>query len=110
VKNDASFDNALYYDSSVLTNDLYLGRDSSSVNIRAGGAGNTFLTVKSTGNVGIGTTTPTMKLDVNGPVVFRGTSSQLRLYETDATNPLFAWHFSLNSENLTTYYGDDSTA
>tara|TARA_R110002153_G_C13089617_1_gene475316 strand:- start:139 stop:453 length:315 start_codon:yes stop_codon:yes gene_type:complete len=36
------------------------------------------------GDVGIGTTSPTMKLDVNGPVIFRGGTTVNKAFQADS--------------------------
>ncbi len=43
------------------------------------------LTVLANGNVGLGTTTPTQKLDVSGDAIVKSTSATLFLKDTDAT-------------------------
>lgn len=66
------------------------------------------IVVKNSGNVGIGTTDPAGKLDVNGGGLFRSSSSQLKLKETDAVDPEDSWHFSVNGGSLITYWEDNS--
>ena len=63
-KNGSGTDNALLYDNSVATNDLFLGKDSSNVIIRS--AGTERLRITSAGLVGIGTSSPSTKLSVVG--------------------------------------------
>jgi hypothetical protein len=58
-----------------------------------GGTGGTRLYIQSGGNVGIGTTTPTAELYINGDVIYTGTASQasdrrLKSNITDLTSSL----------------------
>jgi hypothetical protein len=64
VKNNAATDNVLFYDNSVATNDLYIGRDSANTYFRTSGA--VHMSIVS-GNVGINNTTPAAQLDIRPP-------------------------------------------
>jgi hypothetical protein len=58
--------------------------------------------------LGIGTANPQFTLDTVGTAAFRGNSSQVRLVETDNADPADAWHFSMNSADLTILHADAS--
>ncbi|MBL4753458.1 MAG: hypothetical protein JKY52_07685, partial [Flavobacteriales bacterium] len=72
------------------------------------------LRVTSAGNVGIGTTTPDVKLEVVGQAKTSGTFTGYQWEETDQTLPQGVWRFSASSGNLflqenTAVGGDFST-
>ncbi len=62
------------------------------------------------GTVGLGTSaSPAFRLNVAGVSVFRGSSSQLRIKETDAADPEDGWRFSVNDSNLAFIRENNST-
>ena len=67
---NSSFSTLKLYDSS--TGDTVLNNQSYDIELNT--AGGTKLIVKNNGNVGIGTTSPASKLDVNGDIAVKGTS------------------------------------
>ncbi|KHD89664.1 MAG: hypothetical protein OM95_00870, partial [Bdellovibrio sp. ArHS] len=65
-KNDGTYDNAIYYDNGVTTNDLVIGRDSSLLYFRTNGT--IHQTIDADGKVGINNMTPAYQLDVGGDI------------------------------------------
>ena len=72
-------------------------------------SGTTNVTIKSDGNVGIGTLTPSFKLDVNGDINFSGT-----LYQSGSTNFTVQGGTIINSDRVAkktySYYGQLASA
>jgi hypothetical protein len=76
-KNGSGEDNAIYYDNSTASNNLFIGRDSSNIAFRTGGSER--LRIDSVGNVGIGTSSPSAPIHLK-----TSGSAELRLEQNGA--------------------------
>jgi len=67
---------------------------------------NTRMTIDSSGNVGIGTTTPGYSLEVNDEITLKGTIPYLRLLETTGSSDVHIWlgQDGSSNEGLHTWY------
>jgi hypothetical protein len=77
------------------TTNGYLGVSNS-----ASGDGNVFI-IDGSGNVGIGTTTPSDKLEIAGNIELSAGTPQIKFYETDASSDNKRWKIYPASERLT---------
>jgi hypothetical protein len=72
--------------------------------------------ITSTGDIGINTTNPLERLHVEGNIRVTGnldirtSGSHIKLFETDAADPLDFWLIEKNTDNCNFYFRDDSAA